>query len=408
MTEQRSSLPLPMGLVLNQTYVLEKILGAGGFGITYLAWDTRYTRAEGMCAVKEYFPREWAVRCEDGLRIISRGWKVDRCYRHGLEVYINEAKILRGLHQDETIVDIKDFFLENNTAYLVMEYVRGRTLAEYMAIEQKAFPVWKADEIIRKIAASLAYVHQHGLLHRDVSPDNIMLLDNGAVKLIDFGATRQFVLDETTDMSVVIKPGFAPLEQYSRTGKQGPWTDVYALAATYYYIVSGKKPLAAVDRCAGSKIKPLHQISPQISPEVSRVILQAMEIDYTKRIKSIKQLIDMLERAEKASGMREGTPHVLMKMNNQIRKWKFDSGRSIRIGRSGKECDITVEGSRFSRIHCEVRYDRASGRFIVTDCSVNGTYTEHGLIGKGSSAALRPGESFYLVARENQFFLEVK
>ena len=126
------------------------------------------------------------------------------------------------MQNDQVVVNVYHFYKENNTAYLLMEYVEGDTLATLAKKRGKPFVEEELQPIIKDIATSLEHIHEHGLLHRDVSPDNIMIDHFGKVKLIDFGATRQYAMDETTDLSVVVKPGFAPVEQYSRTGKQGP------------------------------------------------------------------------------------------------------------------------------------------------------------------------------------------
>lgn len=405
---ERDKKALPFGHLLQNTYCLDRVLGAGGFGITYLARDIRHGQNKAVYAVKEYFPQEWAKRAEDGIRLSPCERALNEVYFHGLEVFVNEARILQGLHDDRTIVDIENFFQLNNTAYLVMEYVQGMTLADYMKKKQKTFPVKQAGNIVCSVAKALYRIHSFGLLHRDISPDNIMLLPDGSVKLIDFGATRQFVMNETTDMSVLIKPGFAPMEQYSRSGSQGPWTDVYALAATYYYMVSGRKPLPAVDRCSGGTLKPLRQMNPDIPPAISKFISRALELDYTKRVRDMKEFIDGIgDTADDSAGIK-GVPHLLMKANNQIRKWKFEPGQMVKIGRAKEECDICVTGSEISRVHCGICYDKQRQLFFVTDYSANGTYTNVGLIGKGRYAALRSGAAFYLVNRRNQFYLEVR
>lgn len=405
---ERDRRALPAGYVLQDAYYLGRVLGIGGFGITYLGGRTHSGYGNGICAIKEYFPQEWAIRGEDGIRLVPCGWAVDKIYSHGLDVFVNEARILKGLREDRTIVNIENFFQANNTAYLVMEYVRGDTLVSCMKKQGQPYSVEQANWIVQNVAESLDMIHSFGLLHRDISPDNIMITVSGGVKLIDFGSTRQFVMNEATDMSVLVKPGFAPMEQYSRSGRQGPWTDVYALAATYYYMVTGRKPLTAVDRCSGETLKTLQEMSPAIPPAVSDFISRAMEMDYTKRVHTMREFVEGLHYASKNPNAVRKVPHILMKTKRQTRKWKFDAGQSIKIGRAKGECDICISGEGISRIHCEVRYDIQRQLFQVMDYSSNGTYTDRGLIGKGRYAELLPGASFYLVIRENQFYLEVK
>lgn len=386
---------------MRERFCISRVLGAGGFGITYRAQDKE---KQISCAIKEYFPQEWAVRCQNSAAIEPRDVRCSYLYQHGLEVFVNEAKILYELQDDDVVVDVFHFFQENNTAYIVMEYVDGMNLAVYAGKKEQLFPVEELEEIIKKVAGALAKIHKLGLLHRDVSPDNIMIDTSGNVKLIDFGATRQYAFDETTDMSVVVKPGFAPVEQYSRTGRQGPWTDVYALAATYYYLLTGKKPLTAVDRSAGSRMKTIQQIRPEVQNHISRAIEKALALDYSKRTQSMEEFIRDL--GVKSRG--KENPHLIVRRAGEIRKYRFSGERSIRIGRAREECDIWFGESSISRIHCEVEYDSKKRMFIVKDYSANGTYTDKGLVGKGRYVMLSPGESFYLVTKKNCLELEVK
>lgn len=397
---QRDPRALLEGYILRSRYRVGKVLGVGGFGITYLVEDEKYHR---QLAMKEYYPKEWACRGLDGRQLFPRDQSKLGVYRHGLDVFFQEAKILQSLQNDQVVVNVYHFYKENNTAYLLMEYVEGDTLATLAKKRGKPFVEEELQPIIKDIATSLEHIHEHGLLHRDVSPDNIMIDHSGKAKLIDFGATRQYALDETTDLSVVVKPGFAPVEQYSRTGKQGPWTDVYALAATYYYLLTGKKPLSAVERTTGSKMKTLRQQCPEASENTNRAIENALKLDYSQRTQSMHDFLKQLDAGYQGGQI----PYIKMQIMGNRRKFRFLSGQRIRIGREC-DCDICLMQADISRIHCELIYDMKSKQFVVTDCSSNGTYTKLGLIGKGRYAILKPGDSFYLVCPENWFDLEVK
>lgn len=395
---------LELGCVINRKYMIGSVLGIGGFGMTYLSQNIW---TQDIYAIKEYFPGEWAMRAEDTISVKPKDDKKSRFYEHGLEVFINEAKILKGLSEDDVVVNVVDFFYENNTAYIVMEYINGLTLAKYMHNNNQTIALGMAEKIILSVAKSMSKIHSLGLLHRDISPDNIMILPGGDIKLIDFGATRQYILNETTDMSVLIKPGFAPVEQYSRNGKQGPWTDVYALAATYYYILSGKKPLSSMDRCTGEEQTPLYKVNHEVPRRLSDVIEHAMELEYSKRIRSMRDFIYEIEKTHIENGKKHAL-YVTIRVDRKIRKLKFSTDKILRIGRSDDECDICIKKSEISRIHCEIRYDTGRDKFIVRDYSKNGTYIDEGLIGKGRYALLDSGEMFYLVNSANKFCLEVK
>lgn len=398
----RSPKVLPEGCVVGKRFRVGRILGMGGFGITYLVRDDETGHT---CAMKEYFPQEWAVRCMDGINIEPRDVHKSYLYQHGLDVFVNEANILHQLRDDRVVVDVLYFFRENHTAYLLMEYVRGMNLAQY-AKQNAHFSQDELNGIICQVARSLSKLHRLGLLHRDISPDNIMISESGDVKLIDFGATRQYAIDETTDLSVLIKPGFAPVEQYSRTGKQGPWTDVYALAATYYFLLTGKKPLSAVDRSAGSRMKSIRQIVPAAREQVCRAIEKALELDYSRRTQSMEEFLKDLEKGGGSGGQR--MPHLQVRIGGELHRYRFGPGQYVRIGRAENECDILLRDGDISRVHCKVCYDGQNERFLLEDCSRNGTYTERGLVGKGHSTWLAPGESFYLVSHKNKIVLEVK
>lgn len=397
---------LENGYILDQKYSIKKILGIGGFGRTYLA-ESIWTGED--YAIKEYFPNDWAVRNYNDSRMILMPKDGERkeLFAHGLSIFVDEAKILRGLSDDDAVVDVKDFFYENNTGYIVMEYVRGDTLANFMKKRKSVIDPDVAEAIIISVAKSMSKIHSLSLLHRDISPDNIMIQPDGKVKLIDFGATRIYALDKTVDMSVMIKPGFAPMEQYSKSGKQGPWTDVYALAATYYFIVSGNKPLIASDRYAGVAQPQLWELNSYISKEVSDVIEHAMEPDYKKRIQTMDAFAAEFEKAYRHIS-NDVYPHIMLNINGRFKKWKFLSGIVIKIGRAESECDICIEEPDVSRVHCEVVYDNALNQFKVTDLSKNGTYTRSGLIGKSKYVMLNTGETFYLVDESIKFYLEVR
>lgn len=394
---------LSVGDDLHGTYTVGRVLGTGGFGITYLCMDRRYSR---ICAIKEYFPGEWVKRVPMTKRMMLTDSRFEANYRHGLEVFLNEAKILYGLRDNSAVVNVSDFFQENQTAYLVMEYVEGETLAQHIMKQKKPLSYDEANRMIFNIASALGYIHKKGLLHRDISPDNIMLTKDGNMKLIDFGATRQYVSNETVDMSVLVKTGFSPLEQYSRSGNQGPWSDIYALAATYYYVLSGKKPLTANERCSGMTMKSLHDRQSNVPQAVSNVINTCLDMDYTKRPQNMDRFLELFRNAV-LSGETPKAHMYFYQNGKMVRKWHMLPGRTVRIGRSMSECDICIEDSMISRVHCSIRYEALENAIYVTDYSSNGTYTAMGLIGKNRFQRLMMGSEIFLVSDKYRFKMEV-
>ncbi len=399
---------LQPGAWLKKRYLVGRILGVGGFGITYLALDSPLHQ---RCAIKEYFPAEWAMRDAENDSIMPNSQARDDLYRHGREVFANEAGVLQGLERDDNVVNVHDFFQENGTAYLVMEYLEGPTLGQYMEEYCNGYPLEMANRLIREIGGSLHRIHKKMLLHRDISPDNIILTKDDRLKLIDFGATRIYALNSPGSMSVLVKPGFAPIEQYSRTGKQGPWTDVYALAATYYYMACGKKPPTAPDRVAGARLRPLCERNPQVTDRVSRTITRALENDWGKRPQTVKEFVEEMGISpwQKTKAISARVPYIWIQMpgGQSLQQWELKNGE-LRIGRSESQCDILLKNAQISGLHCRLQYRESDNRFLLQNYSGNGTYTKNQVLNKGEYTYLLPGEWFYLQTDIQQFLFYVE
>ena len=224
---------LAVGSMLQNRYRIGGIIGKGGFGITYIAFDTKLER---RIAVKEFFPFGLAIRSTQNTSVMTTG-DAD-VFRKGAEKFYDEARLIARFNSTGNIVNVHDVFYENDTVYYAMEYLRGQTLKSYVENSGKLTP-GQAVCVAKEISEALSISHQMNVLHRDISPDNIMLCSDGKVKLIDFGAARQVVSEGSQSMSVILTQGFAPLEQYQKKGKQGPWTDIYSLGASLYYGMTG-------------------------------------------------------------------------------------------------------------------------------------------------------------------------
>lgn len=248
-SEEENNLPhqLPQGQILKDQYVVGRVLGQGGFGITYLGYDQMLNR---RVAIKEYFPsgmvtrettRTHAVTCTSGEDI----------FRKGRERFLQEAQTLAKLQNVAEIARVYAFFEENDTAYIVMEYVEGETLQEHIHKAGGKLTPQETLILLKPIITALSKVHQAGMIHRDISPDNIMITKSGSVKLLDFGTARDVdpVSNHATrSTQAVLKYGYAPMEQYRSRGKLGPWTDEYALCATVYCCLTGQVPPEAPTR----------------------------------------------------------------------------------------------------------------------------------------------------------------
>ena len=209
-----------------------------------------------------------------------------------MERYIREARTLSKFHDLHGIVDIRDFFHENNTAYLVMEYLKGPTLEEHIKQYGRMKPEY-VFQIMKPVMRSLEKIHQAGMVHRDISPDNIMLSD-GCIKLIDFGAARLANNDNNKSLTVVLKRGFAPEEQYRSNGKQGPWTDVYAICATIYYMLTGKKPPESIERTYEDTLQSFDELEIPVDKEKSDALMKGLAPIYQNRYQSIRDLCNDL------------------------------------------------------------------------------------------------------------------
>lgn len=307
---QESALFLAPGTVLNQRYLIGRVLGYGGFGITYLAFDLDLHL---KLAIKEYLPRNWATRALGSAGISVYSGEARDCFAYGLERFVEEARILAKFNVDPCIVLVHGFFLENSTAYIVMEYIEGITLHEYLDRKGGTIPYAEAMEIVNPIMDALRKVHHAGILHRDISPDNIYIARDGQVKLLDFGSARYAPGEQSQSLSVMLKPGYAPLEQYQTKGDQGSWTDVYGVAATIYRAITGTTPPEAAARVDVDKLQAPSELGAAIPPETEAVLIQALSVKPKERFQTIDEFQDALAgrlNYEKASGAAKGEKPV--------------------------------------------------------------------------------------------------
>lgn len=229
--------------ILNGKYLVGRVIGEGGFGITYVGWDLNLNI---KLAIKEYYPNGFASRDNTQTTILPYSGDSADFFETGKDKFLSEAQKLAQFSNLPGIVSVKDFFLENNTAYIVMEFVEGITLKQYIKERGGKLPFDELASLMKPVLESLSVVHRENIIHRDISPDNIMVTKENTVKLIDFGAARDTLSDKST--GVVLKPGFSPEEQYRSSGNLGPWTDLYSICATVYQGLTGSVPPEALER----------------------------------------------------------------------------------------------------------------------------------------------------------------
>lgn len=279
------------GVVLNGQYMVGKVLGYGGFGVTYIGWDMALNR---KVAIKEYLPSDFATRVQGATRLTVYSEDSKEQFQEGLKSFISEARKLARFNSIPEIVDIYDCFLENDTGYIVMEFLYGQTVKELLA-KGKAFSYHTAVKIMKAILQGLEKVHQEGIIHRDIAPDNIFITVNDEIRLLDFGAARYAVTKHSRSLSVILKPGYAPEEQYRSKGEQGPWTDVYGAGATLYRMITGIRPQESIERLMDDKVKTPAELGIEIPESIENALMNAMNVRKQDRFATAKEFLDALE-----------------------------------------------------------------------------------------------------------------
>ena len=290
------ALQIVPGTVLAERYLIGRSVGCGGFGVTYIAWDNQL---EMRVAVKEYLPSEFATRVPGQTLVTAFSGDKTQQFSDGLDRFIDEARRLAKFRNEKGIVKVFDSFEENNTAYIVMEYLEGETLAAFLEREKRV-SVDKAIEMMMPVMESLSVVHEAGIIHRDISPDNIFITSSGELKLIDFGAARYATTSHSRSLSVIVKPGYSPEEQYRSRGDQGPYTDVYALAGVIYKMVTGVTPPDAMERraCFEGKnkdiLEPVSKYTKEITANQETAIHNAMNVRIEDRTPDVISFVGEL------------------------------------------------------------------------------------------------------------------
>jgi serine/threonine protein kinase len=256
------------------------MLGHGGFGITYIGWDTVLSR---KTAIKEFFPSGVALRTGTTSEVFPCSAAMRQEFDYGINGFLEEARLVASFDNHPNIIWVKDFFPENGTAYMVTEYLDGETFEKFLDRRGGRVAWDLALRIMTPVMDALREVHRAGILHRDISPDNIFLVQTGMVKLIDFGAARRSLGQRSQNFSVILKHGYGPQEQYESKGRQGPWTDVYAAAATLYRALTGQAPPSAPDRLGGEPLVPPSAAGAIIPQNREKILLKALALRFEER-----------------------------------------------------------------------------------------------------------------------------
>lgn len=281
-TMHNDSPALDMYTLLNDRYQICSVIGRGGFGITYAAWD------EKLCipvAIKEYMPKEWTVRSSSESDTVTVLPDFQKAYLIGKERFLRESRVLAMLQEISGIVKVHDCFEENETAYIVMEYIHGTTVGRY--VQENGTSPKELLQMMKQTIDALVAIHKQGVLHRDITPDNILVQEDGSVKLIDFGSAAHIGRQNDT---IVLTQHYAPIEQYGWENKKiGPWTDVYGISATLYTLLTGKMPQESVARMQHDEIEEIGRETLEIKGYQRKAIKNGLVIQPEKRTQSMEE-----------------------------------------------------------------------------------------------------------------------
>lgn len=286
---------LPPMTPLNGKYLIGRALGAGGFGITYIALDLHL---QVVVAIKELYLKKVFTR--EKTTTVSYRKNDKECFEDNKKRFLQEARVLALFNENdnEGVVKVKEHFEENNTAYIVMEYLNGSTLKQY--VSKNKLSIEETVKLMKPICHSLAKIHQFGVVHMDVSPDNIMILPDGRAKLLDFGGSKSLDDKEIVDF-VAFKRGYAPPEQCVGNGKIGSWTDIYAVAATIYYCITGEKPVDSMERSAGAELIRPSKLGVKISKKVENALMRALELEHHERTQTMEEFWKKIDISDNRS-----------------------------------------------------------------------------------------------------------
>lgn len=266
-------------------YTIEAKIGEGGFGITYKAIQNGLNR---VVCIKEYFPAGKCTRATKKNTVFVQGTS-EQVFEKYRQAFVREAKMLATLHHPN-IVEVLDVFDENNTSYMVMSFVKGKSLQQIVETRGK-LPYPETVNYIAQITNAIGYIHDHHILHRDIKPDNIMITADFKAILIDFGSAREFEQDKTQVHTSMLTHGYAPTEQYTANSRKGSYTDIYAIGATFYFVLTGKVPMESAARLTEQMPSP-KDLVPEIPEEANRTILKAMQLKAENRHQTVHEFMD--------------------------------------------------------------------------------------------------------------------
>lgn len=282
---------LPPGSVLQKKFIVGKVLGSGGFGNTYIGWNQVL---QCRVAIKEYFPKHLSGREKGGDVTVSDSVSRKR-FRAGLLQFLEEARSIANLQDVRGVVQVYNFFEENGTGYIIMEFLEGMDVKTIMKRRGQRMDYDWSRRVMLTVLHTLREIHKRGILHRDIAPDNIFVTKEGVIKLIDFGAAKHATELANTHADIVLKAGYAPIEQYSKKTKQGPYTDLYAVAAMFYRMLTGVKPRPANERMTEDNLLPLSEMGVELPEQAELAIMVCLNVNPEYRLQSANEFMQALD-----------------------------------------------------------------------------------------------------------------
>lgn len=290
--ENTSTKYLKPGTELQGKFVVGKILGAGGFGNTYIGWNKVLLR---KVAIKEFYPEQYCVRAQDGVHVTVQDPNHQKRFQLGLQQFLEEARSVASMQDIKGVVEISNFFEENGTGYIVMEYLEGMDVKHILKLSGNQKDYEWCRRVILTVLHTLRDIHKRGVLHRDIAPDNIFVTKEGIIKLIDFGAAKHASAYANTQREIMLKVGYAPIEQYSRDAKQGPYTDLYAVAALFYRMLTGQKPIPANERVNEDALIPPSDMGIVMPEQAEIALMICLNVQPMYRLQSADEFMEALE-----------------------------------------------------------------------------------------------------------------
>ncbi|WP_051197437.1 FHA domain-containing serine/threonine-protein kinase [Butyrivibrio sp. MB2005] len=415
---QEPPFALPYETIIHGRYLVQNVIGFGGFGITYRGMDLKENRS---VAIKEYYPNGVVTRVPGTVAVDVRG--SHDSYKNGIDKFLQEARIIYH-YRNPYILTIFSLFEENYTAYYVMEYLTGCDLKHVLSQHGGRLSWQELKNIVLPVMDALAVIHQDGVVHRDISPDNIYVCADGSPRLIDFGTARFF--SGSSELTVIIKKGYAPPEQYSSKSGQGPWTDVYAMGATIYKCLTGVMPPESLDRVRNDTLIPPENMGSDAPMNVNRAIMKAMSLSEYQRFASMYEFRNALESADEVgftspanffSGFADRFLGRSISFKNGAKRIVCASGiyagqiinidSDLVFGRD-PSCNLLFPKSSagVSRIHCQIMVTNGGADCMLLDCgSTYGTFLNGVRLTAGVPERLENG-SIFSFGQDNSFRFE--